>query len=65
MNEEAKRKITQFRFGIIHDLIGDRKLRRGKRQRLLKEKSACQWEIPLSGRTYISVVDDSQLGEGV
>jgi len=54
MDEEAKRRVAQFRFGVIHDLTGDRKLGRGERKRLLKEKSACVWEIPFSGRTHIS-----------
>ena len=54
MDEEAKSRVAQFRFGVIHDLIGDRKLVRGERQRLLKEKSACVWEIPYSERSFIS-----------
>jgi len=54
MDEEAKRKVAQFRFGVIHDLIGDRKLSRGERKRLLMDKSACIWEIPYSERSYIS-----------
>jgi len=29
MDEEAKRRVAQFRFGVIHDLTGDRKLGRG------------------------------------
>jgi hypothetical protein len=49
MDEEAKSRVAQFRFGVIHDLIGDRKLARGERRRLLQEKSACAWEIPYSG----------------
>jgi transposase InsO family protein len=55
MKEEAKRRIAEFRFGVIHDLIGDRRLKRGQRKVLLQEKSACQWEIPYSGRSRISV----------
>ena len=55
MNEEAKSKVAQFRFGVIHDLIGERRLDRGERKRLLKEKSSCIWEIPYSERSYISV----------
>jgi len=55
MNEEAKSRVAQFRFGVIHDLIGDRKLERGERKRLLQEKSACIWEIPYSERSFISV----------
>jgi transposase InsO family protein len=55
MNEEAKSRVAQFRFGVIHDLIGDRKLEHGERKRLLQEKSACIWEIPYSERSFISV----------
>ncbi len=54
MDEEAKKRIAEFRFGVIHDLTGERKLTRGDRQRLLREKSECRWEIPYSGRSYIS-----------
>jgi putative transposase len=54
MDEEEKSRVAQFRFGVIHDLTGDRKLTRGERQRLLKEKSACVWEIPYSERSFIS-----------
>ncbi len=53
MDEEAKKRVAEFRFGVIHDLIGDRKLSRGERRRLLKEKSSCVWEIPFSRRSYI------------
>jgi len=53
MDEEGKRRIAQFRFGVIHDLIG-RKLNRGERKRLLTEKSSCTWEIPGSERSFIS-----------
>ncbi len=55
MNEEAKRSIAQFRFGVIHDLIGDRKLSRGERKRLLLEKSSSMWTIPYSERSYIGI----------
>ena len=54
MDEEEKQRIAQFRFGVIHDLMGDRKLTRGEKERLLKEKSHSQWDIPYSGRSYIS-----------
>src|SRR3989337_89328 len=55
MDEEGKRRIAQFRFGVIHDLIGDRKLNRGEQKRLLLEKSSSTWEIPGSERSFISV----------
>ena len=35
MNEEAKSRVAQFRLGVIHDLIGDRKLERVERKRTL------------------------------
>ena len=57
MDEEGKKRIAQFRFGVIHDLIGDRKLNRGEQKRLLLEKSSSTWEIPGSERSFISVVD--------
>ena len=52
MDEDAKKAIAVFRFGVIADLVG-RKLNRGEKERLLKEKVACEWDIPRSGRTYI------------
>ena len=55
MDEEAKKRVGQFRFGVIHDLIGERKLERGERNRLLREKSSCLWEIPFSERSFISI----------
>jgi transposase InsO family protein len=55
MDTETKKRVAEFRFGVIHDLVGDRKLKRGERNRLLREKTACEWEIPGSGRSRISV----------
>lgn len=55
MDEEAKKRVAEFRFGVIHDLIGDRKLQRGQRKLLLQEKCACEWDIPHSGRSRLSV----------
>ena len=54
MDEETKKRVARFRFGVIHDLIGERRLNRGERKRLLREKSSSEWEIPGSGRSYIS-----------
>lgn len=53
MDEEAKKEIAVFRFGVIADLVG-RKLNRGEKERILKEKVSCQWDIPRSGRSYVS-----------
>lgn len=54
MDEDAKKDIARFRFGVIADLVGHRKLTRGERQRILREKSQAEWDIPFSTRTRIS-----------
>lgn len=54
MDEEKKKRIAEFRFGVIADLIGHRKLNWGERGRLLEEKASQGWEIPFSNRTRIS-----------
>jgi putative transposase len=53
MDEEKKKRIAEFRFGVIADLIGHRKLSWGQRGRLLEEKASQHWEIPFSSRTRI------------
>jgi putative transposase len=53
MDEDTKKAIAVFRFGVIADLVG-RRLTRGQKEGLLKEKVSCQWDIPHSGRTYIA-----------
>jgi len=53
MDEEKKKRIAEFRFGVIADLIGHRKLSWGERGRLLEEKASQHWEIPYSSRTRI------------
>jgi len=53
MDEDAKREIAVFRFGVISDLIG-RKLNRGEKELILREKSFSRWEIPFSTRSHIS-----------
>jgi putative transposase len=54
MDEDAKKTIATFRFGVIADLTGGRRLSRGEKERLLKEKVSTQWEIPFSTRSFIS-----------
>lgn len=53
MDDDAKKTIAVFRFGVISDLIG-RKLNRGEKELILKEKSFSRWEIPFSTRSHIS-----------
>lgn len=54
MDEEMKKRVAAFRFGVIADLIGQRKLSRGEKRRILRDKSEAVWEIPYSGRSRIS-----------
>jgi|YelNatPaOPRAMG01_1025707.scaffolds.fasta_scaffold46887_2 putative transposase len=54
MKEDIKKEIAQFRFGVIADLTGWRKLTRGERERILRDKTVCEWKIPYSERSYIS-----------
>jgi transposase InsO family protein len=54
MNEEKKKRIAVFRFGVIADLVGARQLNRGETERLMREKCAQKWQIPGSSRTNIS-----------
>jgi len=53
MNEEQKREVATFRFGVIHDLVGGAMLGSGDKERLIKEKCARKWAIPYSNRTRI------------
>jgi putative transposase len=53
MNEDTKKEIAVFRFGVIADLVG-RKLLRGEKERILREKASSRWDIPFSVRSHIS-----------
>ena len=55
MDEDRKRKVGTFRFGVISDFVVSHSLERGERERLLREKAERQWVIPYSRRTRISV----------
>jgi putative transposase len=54
MNEEQKKQVAIFRFGVISDFVSPTRLGWGERARLLKEKCARQWQIPFSQRTRLS-----------
>jgi putative transposase len=54
MDEEQKKQVAIFRFGVISDFVSPARLQRGERRRLLEEKCARQWQIPFSARTYLS-----------
>src|SRR5512139_2251484 len=54
MEEEKKRQVATFRFGVISDLVVAHNLERGEREQLIRDKADRQWEIPYSRRTRIS-----------
>jgi transposase InsO family protein len=54
MDEEKKRQVATFRFGVIHDLVGNVELDPGEQERLLREKCERRWMIPFSDRTRIT-----------
>ena len=53
MDEEQKKQIAVFRFGVIADFVTGAKLHRGEKERLLVDKCARKWTIPYSNRTSI------------
>jgi putative transposase len=54
MNEEKKREVGIFRFGVIHDFVSGPKLEQGEQERLLREKCQRKWTIPYSSRTRLT-----------
>ena len=54
MDEEQKKQVAIFRFGVISDFVSPARLGWGERTRLLREKCAREWQIPFSGRTRLS-----------
>jgi len=53
MDEEQKKEIAVFRFGVIADFVTGARLDRGEKERLLADKCARRWTIPFSNRTSI------------
>lgn len=54
MDEEKKKQIAAFRFGVIHELVGNVELEPGEQERLIREKCDRKWVIPFSDRTRIT-----------
>jgi transposase InsO family protein len=54
MDEDKKKQIATFRFGVIHDLVGHVELSPGEQERLLREKCDRKWVIPFSDKTRIT-----------
>ena len=54
MDDEFKKRIAVFRYGVIADFAGGTVLSRGERTRLIRDKCARKWQIPGSSRSSIS-----------
>lgn len=54
MDEEQKKQMAVFRFGVISDLVSAARLDWGERTQFVREKSERQWQIPFSQRTRLS-----------
>lgn len=55
MNEDDKKlKVATFRFGLISEFVTGVRLGYGEKERLIKEKVARRYDIPLSPRNIIS-----------
>ena len=54
MEEDRKKEVACFRFGVIADLVNRNDFEPGELGRIIKEKSKRKWQIPYSGRTRIA-----------
>ena len=53
MDEESKKQIAVFRFGVIADFVTGARLPQREKSRLLADKCARRWSIPFTHRTSI------------
>lgn len=54
MDEERKRHVAVFRYGVIHEFVSGAELSYGEQEELLREKCNRKWIIPYSSRTSLS-----------
>ncbi len=54
MDEDRKKEVAIFRFGVISDFVNGAQLERGEQERLLREKCERKWTIPYSYRTRLT-----------
>ena len=54
MDEESKKQVAMFRYGVISEFVNGRSFLRGETERLLSERCAQEWRIPGSDRSRIS-----------
>ena len=48
MDEEMKKWVAVFRFGVIADFVDGTTLSRGETKKLMREKCDRKWQIPTS-----------------
>jgi transposase len=53
MEEDKKRKIALFRFGVISGIISVKETDKGERESRIRAVTSKEWDIPYSGRSYI------------
>lgn len=54
MEDELKKQVAVFRYGVIADFAGGRILSHGEMKRLIRDKCVRKWQIPGSQRSSIS-----------
>lgn len=54
MDEDEKKQIAVFRFGVISDFVNRTSMARGEQERPLREKCERSWHIPCYNRTRLS-----------
>jgi transposase InsO family protein len=54
MDEDRRKQVAVFRFGVISDFVTGARLEPGERERLLRDKSGRRWQIPFSSRSRIA-----------
>ena len=63
MTEEQKKQIAAFRFGVICELVNGARLNPGEQARLIRDKCARRWQIPLLGEDPHQPGDAFALGQ--
>lgn len=65
MDEDRKKQVAIFRFGVISDFFARDQMERGERERLLADKCAQRWQIPFSNRTRLVPLHHPELGQAL
>jgi transposase InsO family protein len=55
MTEDEKMQVAVFRFGVISDFVTGVQMSRAEKRRLMRDKCARKWQIPLSEKTRLSL----------